>query len=102
MVPSRPKPGARTAPALFWPSLAIVVAITAGCGGGDSSPAPSAAVGGPSPEILVLSNRADLVSGGDALVEIRWPSSPADLSAAQVRLNGEPLRGVFEQRPNGR
>ena len=27
-------------------------------------------------EIVVLSNRADLISGGDALVEIKWPSAP--------------------------
>src|SRR5712671_196582 len=39
------------------------------------------------PEILVLSNRADLISGGDALVEIKWPAG-TDTTSAQVALNG--------------
>ncbi|MEF7614004.1 DUF6351 family protein [Aquincola sp. MAHUQ-54] len=53
------------------------------------------------PEILVLSNRADLVSGGDALVEIKWPAGAA-AAMAKISLNGAPLNGVFAQRADGR
>jgi hypothetical protein len=46
------------------------------------------------PEILVLSNRADLISGGDALVEIKWPAG-TDTTAAQVNLNGVSVKSSF-------
>ena len=54
-------------------------------------------------EIRVLSNRADLVSGGDALVEIILPAKakarPADV---RIDVNGEDVTGAFGVRPNGR
>ena len=53
------------------------------------------------PEILVLSNRADLISGGDALIEIKWPQG-ANPATASVTLNGTPLTTSFGIRPNGR
>src|SRR5579872_1929575 len=53
------------------------------------------------PEILVLSNRADLISGGDALVEIRWPAG-ADTASAKVWLNSDDVTSAFAKRPNGR
>src|SRR5258706_10011519 len=46
------------------------------------------------PEILVLSNRADLISGGDALVEIKWPTG-TDTTTAQVALNGVSVESSF-------
>src|SRR5258706_432942 len=46
------------------------------------------------PEILVLSNRADLISGGDALVEIKWPAG-TDTTTAQVALNGVSVKSSF-------
>lgn len=46
------------------------------------------------PEILVLSNRADLISGGDALVEVKWPAG-TDTSTAQVDLNGASVKSAF-------
>ena len=52
------------------------------------------------PEILVLSNRADLISGGDALVEIVWPAG-TDTTTAQVALNGVSVKSAFALR-NGR
>ena len=61
----------------------------------------------PVPEISVVGNRADLVSGGDALVEIEWPGV-ADAAAAnffrrsKFFLNGRPLTGVFMRRPDDR
>jgi len=51
--------------------------------------------------INVVSNRADLVSGGDALVEV---VVPADINTADVRvsLNGADVTGAFAVRDNGR
>jgi uncharacterized tannase-like protein DUF6351 len=59
------------------------------------------AAAGTGPQILVLSNRADLISGGDALVEIRWPAAT---NAAKVRiaLNDVIVTSAFARRPNGR
>src|SRR5690349_8278273 len=59
-----------------------------------------AAIAAP-PEIVVLSNRADLISGDDALVEIRWagggvPDRPV------VLLNGRRVTDAFAQRADGR
>ena len=51
--------------------------------------------------IRVLSNRADLVSGGDALVAI---DVPAGVRASQVKVTvgGRDVTSAFEVRPNGR
>lgn len=53
------------------------------------------------PEIKVLSNRADLVSGGDALVEIIWGGA-AHSNVTRVELNGVDVKSAFATRPNGR
>jgi hypothetical protein len=53
----------------------------------------------PTPQIRVLSNRADLVSGGDALVELVM-TSPA--SAFGVTVNGRDVTSAFALRPSGR
>src|SRR5262245_49880131 len=45
-------------------------------------------------EIVSLSNRADLVSGGDALLEVRVPRN-VPLSQVILRLNGRVVTGVF-------
>lgn len=50
-------------------------------------------------EIRVLSNRADLLSGDDALVEIVAPAADAALI---VELNGKDVSGQFARRDNGR
>lgn len=54
--------------------------------------------GGGPVQIFTLSNRADLISAGDALVEIVRPSG-GDLS---VSLNGADISGAFIQRADGR
>src|SRR5256886_6686880 len=54
------------------------------------------------PEILVLSNRADLISGGDALVEIRFPAGGVNPAFAKVALNGQLINSSFAMRANGR
>jgi len=51
--------------------------------------------------IEVLSNRADLVSGGDALVAIELAPS-TDPSSIRVKLNGTDVTGHFALRENGR
>ena len=90
-------------------ALAICVATLAACGGdGDrdgtqppgpipSQPQPEP---GAAPTISVLSSRADLVSGGNALVEIR--SSAGDLSAMKVSLGSQDVTSAFAVRDNGR
>jgi len=45
-------------------------------------------------EIVPLSNRADLVSGGDALLEVRVPKN-VPLSQVSLRLNGREVTGAF-------
>jgi len=59
------------------------------------------AAAGSGPEILVMSNSADLISGGDALVEIKWPAG-ASMSSATVALNSVTITSAFARRPNGR
>lgn len=51
--------------------------------------------------IDVLSTRADLVSGGDALVEVTVPDG-ADPSALTVQVDGRDVTGVFAVREDGR
>lgn len=66
----------------------------AGTGGGGNPVAPSA-------EIRVLSNRADLISGDDALVEIVLPAG-VPLSQLAVDLNGVNVTSRFVRRADGR
>src|SRR3954447_10072478 len=51
--------------------------------------------GGSNLEIVTLSNRADLISGGDALVEVRVPKQ-VSLSAVKVKLNGHDITSSFK------
>jgi hypothetical protein len=56
---------------------------------------------GPSLAIKVLSNRADLISGGDAYVEIAEPTGrPAE--NVHVLLDGQDISAEFARRDNGR
>src|SRR5262245_7128598 len=51
--------------------------------------------GGSNLEIVTLSNRADLISGGDALVEVRVPRD-VSLSRVKVKLNGSDITPSFK------
>jgi uncharacterized tannase-like protein DUF6351 len=51
--------------------------------------------GGSNLEIVTLSNRADLISGGDALVEVRVPKQ-VSLSAVKVKLNDRDITSSFK------
>src|SRR2546427_7705757 len=46
-------------------------------------------------EIVSLSNRADLVSGGDALLEVRVPKN-VRLNQVSLRLNGRDVTVAFK------
>lgn len=67
-------------------ALAMVVPGTAA-----SAPTPDPQ----GPKIRVLSNRADLVSGGDALLEVRVPPGPG--RGVVVRVNGVDRTGEFRR-----
>ncbi len=51
--------------------------------------------------IKALSNRADLISGGNALVEVRLPAS-AKPSSVRLDVNGRNVTASFARRSNGR
>src|SRR5262245_37008489 len=57
--------------------------------------------GGSNLEIVTLSNRADLISGGDALVEVRVPKQ-VSLSKVKVKLNGHDITASFKANPAAR
>ena len=64
-------------------ALGAVLLVTAQAGEGPSNF-----------EIVSLSNRADLVSGGDALLEVRVPKN-VPLNQVSLRLNGRVVTGAF-------
>lgn len=74
--------------------LAAIVMAMAGCSSGDNDPSDPV-------QIKLLSNRADLVSDGDALVEIALPqgASTADL---KVDVDGKDVSQAFAARADGR
>ncbi|HWY23596.1 MAG TPA: DUF6351 family protein, partial [Nevskia sp.] len=92
-------------------AAAFVAALCAACGssspvnggssgGGGSSGSSSGGTTAAS-AIKVLSNRADLLSGGDALVEVVLPAG-ASASDVHVQLNGQDVTQAFALRANGR
>ncbi|MES2883839.1 MAG: DUF6351 family protein [Pseudomonadota bacterium] len=89
------------------PALWLAAAsLLAACGNSaKSAPAltgsDAAALPAGTPEVKVLSNRADLISGGDALVEVLLP---AEVKASDLRmtLDGKDITSSFALRPNGR
>jgi hypothetical protein len=72
--------------------IALAASLLAGCGATSDSTQGTKV---PGPAIKVLSNRADLISGGDALVEIVGAGGP-------VALNGTDVTSAFMARPDGR
>lgn len=94
----------------------FATAAVVACGGGSiaedpassAHPASQASVAGHSAkhnktQIKVLSNRADLLSGGDALVEIVLPAAQStDFDALRVSLNGSDVTSAFAVRDGGR
>ena len=60
-----------------------------------------AANNGGLPSIQVLSNQANLVSGGDALVQVVLPAR-VDPSTVRVSVDGRDVTSAFAVRPDGR
>src|SRR5439155_18070726 len=75
-------------------SLLAVAVVLGLCPGITSAAAPS------SVSIEVLSSRADLVSGGDAVVGITIPAT-ATISDLHVQLGATDVTNAFAVRPNG-
>ena len=79
---------------------AIVLSILAGCGGGGAeTPAATPAAAQPNLppfnfEIRTLSNRADLISDGDALVEVSVPKT-VPMKKVTLTLNGADIGASF-------
>ena len=72
--------------------LAVAAAaLLAGCGGDSAPPL----------ELRTLNNRADMVSGGDALVEVVLPAG-ASASGLKVDVDGRDVSNVFAARADGR
>jgi len=78
----------------------LIVWVLVALGVSDRAVAAASANGGGVGEISVVSNRADLISGGDALVSVDLlDTSPR---AIRVELNGTNITSAFAVRPNGR
>jgi Tannase-like family of unknown function (DUF6351) len=81
-----------------WLGVGLVACALAALtlsGGAVSSTTQAGGVG----DITILSNRADLVSGGDGLVSVDLRANPR---AVKVELNGSDITDAFAVRPNGR
>ena len=83
----------RSLPAAF--AAVVVSAVLAACGGGGGGGTSNA------PTITTLSNRADLVSGGDVLVEVKLPPIGA-ASSLKVDVDGVDVTSAFTTRSDGR
>src|SRR5260370_4438908 len=77
----------------------LVVLLVTLLGSAGGAPAVEAAQEGL--RIAVLSNRADLISGGEAVVEVVARGEVAP-SSVRVALNGHDVTGAFAVRPDGR
>ena len=83
---------------------AVAILLVAACEGGrltEGEALAGRAGGGPGGEIRVLSTRADLVSGGNALVEIVMPSG-TKVAELTVEVGGRDVSAAFARRVSGR
>lgn len=83
---------------------ATAMALSLAACGSSSRPTDSLPDGGKSADasqIKVLSNRADLISGGDALVEVVLPTG-VNAAAVKMDMDGRDVTSAFALRPNGR
>ncbi len=85
--------------ALTWGVVCVLAALAAACGGGGTTGGrvTTPVDDGAGLEVIkVVSNRADLVSGDDVLLEVAGATRPT------VTLNGQEISSVFESDPQGR
>src|SRR5437868_5877965 len=87
-------------------SLAWLLAGLAACGnstsvGGNTVSSPPDVPGTAGLQIKVLSNRADLISGGDALVEVVMPAN-AKAQGLSVQVGASDESSQFAKRADGR
>ncbi len=87
-----------------WVGVSALVAALGACGGNDDGPGattpPPVVISG-NVELKSLSNRPDMLSGGDALMEVVLPTG-ATLSDLKVDVNGTDVSSMFALRGNGR
>lgn len=74
----------------------VLPVVLAGCLGGDGDIVPPIGT----VQLRTLSNRADLISDGDVLVEIKTPTGTTD--ALKVTLNDKDITDAFAKRADGR
>ncbi len=74
-----------------------VAGLLAACGRSSSS---TASDGGGTVQVQVLSNRADLLSGDDVLIDVTLPAG-VDSHAVTLSLNGNDVSGVFTPMASG-
>lgn len=101
---------------LLWPAAMTLAALLLGsCGGGSGGgsawsgfPMPGSGTGDPAPPVSVgkialatLSGRADMVTGGDTLLEVKLPEGVA-ATDVRVTRNGEDVTAAFAAQPGGR
>lgn len=82
-----------------WLAPLFIMWVLVALGVSDRAVAATLDQGGGVREISVLSNRADLISGGDALVSVDLIANPRTI---RVQLNGDDITDAFAIRPNGR
>jgi hypothetical protein len=68
---------------------------------GATAAGPAAAKPSSYVKLTVLSNRADLLSGGDALVEV-LPQGKVDMTAVRIDVDGRDVTAAFSRRADGR
>lgn len=79
-------------------ALALAVLVLASCGGGGGSGSDVQSRGDNTPfEIRTVSNRADLISGGDALVEVSAPPGTINSGVLKITLNGVDITSSFSE-----
>lgn len=81
--------------------LALIVIAGCGTGGRGSIEPPGGDHGTANTSIHILSNRPELISGGDALIAIDIPQG-ADTNAVTVQAANRDVTHAFALRPNGR
>jgi hypothetical protein len=99
--PMNPQPGpARRS--RFRPAMLALVATLAACGSGSRPGGDAGESGGATaPVLTVVSNRADLVSGGDVLVEVAAPAG-ATAEGLAVTVNGSDATAQLKRLPDNR